>query len=314
MTTTVENLKNEISDCYIKDLKKELWWFKSIAVLPIQKPIKDILMWKGEMPEKFDDVKEFWRRKDIIKFVSPQLANEIFEFMKNKRLEIEKRKTEWELTALKNQILWLTSETTPSSQSSQPSTQSWAWSSTPDNSNWNNDEWEWSESSTWSESNQEENNNQNPWQEESQESSHWPNWVVAWVETALIWWAWTLALERIAARNAWAIEQLSPEKMKSTIDGVIKATEKKKEALKHRLTKKQLKAVEKNIENLEDSIKYINTEALDGLKDWNKLWDKLKISRTLLENCGLTTRELSQISQMAGELAQKSEDEIRFLL
>ena len=314
MTTTVENLKNEISDCYIKDLKKELWWFKSIAVLPIQKPIKDILIWKGEMPEKFDDVKEFWRRKDIIKFVSPQLANEIFEFMKNKRLEIEKRKTEWELTALKNQILWLTSETTPSSQSSQPSTQSWAWSSTPDNSNWNNDEWEWSESSTWSESNQEENNNQNPWQEESQESSHWPNWVVAWVETALIWWAWTLALERIAARNAWAIEQLSPEKMKSTIDGVIKATEKKKEALKHRLTKKQLKAVEKNIENLEDSIKYINTEALDGLKDWNKLWDKLKISRTLLENCGLTTRELSQISQMAGELAQKSEDEIRFLL
>ena len=97
----------------------------------------------------------------------------------------------------------------------------------------------------------------------------------------------------------------------SKTDGV-QAAEKKKEALKHRLTKKQLKAVEKNIENLEDSIKYINTEALDGLKDWNKLWDKLKISRTLLENCGLTTRELSQISQMAGELAQKSEDEIRF--
>ena len=91
MTTTVENLKNEISDCYIKDLKKQLWWLKSIAVLPIQKPIKDILMWKGEMPEKFDEVKEFWWRKNIINFVSPQVATEIFEFMKSKRLEIEKK-------------------------------------------------------------------------------------------------------------------------------------------------------------------------------------------------------------------------------
>ena len=314
MTTTVENLKNEISDCYIKDLKKQLWWFKSIAVLPIQKPIKDILMWKREVQEKFDEVKEFWWRKDIIKFVSPQLANEIFEFMKNKRLEIEKRKTEWELTVLKNQILWLTSETTPSSQSSKPSTQLWAWSSTLDSPDLNTNEWEWSDSSTWSESNQEENNNQNSWQEEPQESSHWPNWVVAWVETALIWWAWTLALERMAAKNAWAIEQLSLKKMKSTIEGVIESTKNKRSALEHRLTKKQLKAVDKNIKNLEDSIWNLNDEAVDLLKDWNKLWNKLKISRTLLENCGLTTKELSQISQIAGDLIGKSEDEIKILL
>jgi len=60
MTSTVENLKKEISECYIKDLKKELWWFKSIAILPIQTPIKDILVWKKELPEKFDDVEEFW--------------------------------------------------------------------------------------------------------------------------------------------------------------------------------------------------------------------------------------------------------------
>ena len=315
MTTTVENLKNEISDCYIKDLKKQLWWLKSIAVLPIQKPIKDILMWKGEMPEKFDEVKEFWWRKNIINFVSPQVATEIFEFMKSKRLEIEKRKTESELTDLKNEILWLTPETTPSAQGPQSSTQSWSWSSTPDNSGWDNN-WEWDGGSTWS-SNPEDESNQDSWSQESQES-HWTNWVAAWVETALIWWAWTLALERMVARNGRAteqmMEQLDAKKMKSTIESVIDAAQKRINATEHRLTEKQLKTAEKHIKKLKEGVKGFDWEAVDVLKEWNKLWNKFNISRALLENCGLTAGDLSKISRMAEDLAWKTEDSIRAAL
>ena len=300
MTTTVENLKNEISDCYIKDLTKQLWWLKSIAVLPIQKPIKDILIWKGELPEKFDEVKEFWWRKKIIKFVSPQLATEIFEFMKSKRLEIEKRKTEAELTDLKNEILWLTPETTPPVQNPQSSTQSWNWSSIPNNSDWNNNIEEWDETSTWS-SNPASWENQDSWLQES----HGINWIVAWVETAVIWWASTLALEKIAAKNAKAIEQLSAPKLKSTIESVINVTEKKRNALEHRLTSKQLKNADKYIEKLKAGVDNIDTETVNLLKDWNKLWDKFKISRAILEQCWLTEKQLSQISDIADDLVKK---------
>lgn len=326
MTTTVENLKNEISDCYIKDLKKQLWWFKSIAVLPIQKPIKDILMWKGELPEKFDEVKEFWRRKDIINFVSPQVANEIFEFMKNKRLEIERRKTEAELLQLKNEILWLEPDTNNSTQNPESWAQSSTWAQESDESgwdgnswDWDDNDWEWNWSGAWISDSDSEHDTTQKWSESQEsENSGWPNWVAAWVETAVIWWAWSLALERVAARNAKAaeqmMEQLDAEKMKSTIESVIDAAKKRVAATEHRLTDKQLKIAEKHIKRLREGIKGFDWEAVDALKEWNKLWNKFNISRALLENCGLSARDLEKISDMAKDLAWKSEDEIKTAL
>ena len=326
MTTTVENLKNEISDCYIKDLKKQLWWFKSIVVLPIQKPIKDILMWKGELPEKFDEVKEFWWRKDIINFVSPQVANEIFEFMKSKRLEIERRKTEGELLQLKNEILWLEPDTNNSTQNPESWAQSSTWAQESDESgwdgnswDWNDNDWEWNWSGAWISDSDSEHDTTQKWSESQEsENSGWPNWVAAWVETAVIWWAWSLALERVAARNAKAteqmMEQLDAEKMKSTIESVIDAAEKRVAATEHRLTDKQLKTAEKHIKRLREGIKGFDWEAVDALKEWNKLWNKFNISRALLENCGLSARDLEKISDMAKDLAWKSEDEIKTAL
>ena len=92
MAQPVEQLKQEISEQYIKDFKKELWWLKSLALLPIEKKVKKMLAWEINLPDKFNEVEEFWWRKDIINFVSPDIARKIFEFMKEKRLEIEKRK------------------------------------------------------------------------------------------------------------------------------------------------------------------------------------------------------------------------------
>ena len=315
MTTIVENLKKEISDYYIKDLKNQLWFFKSIAVLPIQRPIKDILMWKGEIPEKFDEVKEFWWRKDIINFVSPKLASEIFDFMKNKRLEIEKRKTEAELIELKNEILWLN----PGQQNDWVDTSGdFDWGRNVDN--WDVTEgnnWDVTEDNNWDTDLEAVGNEEDPWSQESG-NSWWANWVVVWLGAATIWWGWSLALERVTAREARTaeqlMEQLDAEKMRATIRGAIEATEKKKKVLWSRLTKKQSKMVEKYIENLKNGIDGISWEAIDVLKERNSLWDKLKISRALLENCGLTTRDLWKISNMAKDLVWKSADEMKAML
>jgi hypothetical protein len=116
MAQPVEQLKQEISEQYIKDFKKELWWLKSLALLPIEKKVKKILAWEINLPDKFNEVEEFWWRKDIINFVSPDIARKIFEFMKEKRLEIEKRKTEQELQDLKNEVLWLPTQQETDSQ------------------------------------------------------------------------------------------------------------------------------------------------------------------------------------------------------
>ena len=60
---------------------------------------------QADLPQKFDEVKEFGRWKDIINFVTPDIASQIFAFMKEKRTQIETRKTETELEALKQEVI-----------------------------------------------------------------------------------------------------------------------------------------------------------------------------------------------------------------
>ena len=67
--------------------------------------MKDIIVGKTDLPKHFDEAKEFGWRRYIIDFVAPSTAKEIFEFMKAKRIEIEKRNTQEELSRLKAEIL-----------------------------------------------------------------------------------------------------------------------------------------------------------------------------------------------------------------
>ena len=346
MTSTVESLKNEISECYIKDLKKELlkeqyWLLKYIAVLTIKKPIKDALTWKLELPKQFNQVKEFWHWKDIINFMSPDLANQIFEFMKSKRMEIEKRKTESELIQLREETLWWNSENVDSNQSQNPpqtdiSTDwmewiiddwelSWSniWNSSDDWNNqnlnqksqeddwnnwvveWNNDKWEWNLNSTW------DSNKNSDKQEKSPEyqNGDWVNWVAAWTETAFVFWWTLLSIDKITAAKAIPVEQLDATNMKSTILEIINITKEKRNALEHRLTTNELRRFNKNMRYLEASIHNINSQAIDVLNKWNKLGSKLNISRAILEQCGLSAGDLSLIWKNA-DLIFKSKDNI----
>lgn len=59
MNQNIDQLKQEISEYYLKDFKEELGWLKSIALLPIEKKIKSLISGKTELPQKFDEIKEF---------------------------------------------------------------------------------------------------------------------------------------------------------------------------------------------------------------------------------------------------------------
>lgn len=73
--------------------------------MPIENKVEDIIVGKSELPKYFDEAKEFGWWRYIIDFVAPSTAKEIFEFMKAKRIEIEKRNTQEELSRLKAEIL-----------------------------------------------------------------------------------------------------------------------------------------------------------------------------------------------------------------
>ena len=97
MIAFTKSLGKAYDEAYLqvfKEFKKELWWIKSLALLPIESKVKDILAWKKELPEKFTEAEEFGWWKDIINFITPETANKIFDFMKEKRIAIEQRKTE----------------------------------------------------------------------------------------------------------------------------------------------------------------------------------------------------------------------------
>ncbi|MBO7505639.1 hypothetical protein J6T66_06020 [bacterium] len=103
--------------------------------------------------------------------------------------------------------------------------------------------------------------------------------------------------------------------MKSTIEGVIEATRNKRDALRSRLTEKQFKTVSKQLDDLGDALKSCSdANAVDLLKDWNRLGDKLKVSRALLQDCGLTVGELRKISNIAGDLVGQSASEVKNIL
>ena len=161
----IEKIKKEIADCYIKQFQKELWWLKSISILPIKPSIKKILIWKKELPEKFVEIEnnKFWNR--IIQFLSPRLANQIFDFLKTKRQEIVSRQTLSELTKLRAQILWI--DNTPTNWWG--SDNAWNWDSDISTDNWN--EW-WSSSWVTGSNTVEAWNWSNNSQSESEDNGH----------------------------------------------------------------------------------------------------------------------------------------------
>ena len=306
----IEQLKSEISEKYLDDFKEQLWFLKSLVLLPIKDDIKKILSWEANLPQKFDEVKEFWWWKNIINFVTPDIANQIFAFMKEKRTEIETRKTEEELQALKNEILTgvkTHAKETPqilasSSSSNQENMQAVlqagevAW-----------DPHQKSDPQFLSHDKKEKHT------QESEKESPAKSMAMGVAAGVAGVWA-TLGLDRVIrgyeTRNL--VKKLSPEQIKDQLNWALETMKKQRSALESRLSSKQLKVLDKNIDELSKGFANFDKETIDLLKSWDSLGGK--IPNKILFHLRLDPKTLKQISLLSDQLIGKSPADIQTIL
>lgn len=306
----IEQLKSEISEKYLDDFKEQLWFLKSLVLLPIKDDIKKILSWEANLPQKFDEVKEFWWWKDVINFVTPDIANQIFAFMKEKRTEIETRKTEEELQALKNEVLTgikiegketpqiLASSLSSNQENMQADRQAGevAW-----------DSHQKSDPQFLSYDKKEKHT------QESEKESHEKSMAMGVAAGAAGVWA-TLGLDRVIrgyeTRNL--VKKLSPEQIKEQLNWALETMKKQRNALESRLSSKQLKVLDKNIDELSKGFANFDKEAIDLLKSWDSLGGK--IPNKILFHLRLDPKTLKQISLLSDQLIGKSPADIQTIL
>ena len=306
----IEQLKSEISEKYLDDFKEQLWFLKSLVLLPIKDDIKKILSWEANLPQKFDEVKEFWWWKNIINFVTPDIANQIFAFMKEKRTEIETRKTEEELQALKNEVLTgvkIHAKETP---------QILASSSSSNQENMQVDlqagEVAWN---PYQKSDPQFllHNKKEKHTQESEKESHEKSMAMGVAAGAAGVWA-TLGLDRVIrgyeTRNL--VKKLSPEQIKEQLNWALETMKKQRNSLESRLSSKQLKVLDKNIDKLSKGFANFDKETIDLLKSWDSLGGK--IPNKILFHLGLDPKTLKQISLLSDQLIGKSPADIQTIL
>lgn len=306
----IEQLKLEISEKYLDDFKEQLWFLKSLVLLPIKDDVKKVLIWQIDLPQKFDEVKEFWWWKNIINFVTPDIANQIFAFMKEKRTEIETRKTEEELQALKNEVLTgikIQGKETPQTLAS-------SLSSNQENMQadlqvgeiaW--DPHQKSDPQFLSHDKKEKHT------QELEKESHEKSMAMGVAAGAAGVWA-TLGLDRVIrgyeTRNI--TKNLSPEQIKEQLNWALETMKKQRNALESRLSSKQLKVLDKNIDELSKGFANFDKETIDLLKSWDSLGGK--IPSKLLSQLKLDPKTLKQISLLSNQLVKKTPSEIQAIL
>ena len=311
----IGQLKSEISDQYLENFKQELGWIKSLALLPIEKKVKKILTWEFQLPEKFDEVKEFGSWKEIINFISPALANQIFDFMKEKRLKIEERKTEEELRNLKAEILWNKKEKPNSNQ------QEDAQNNQTDSYQKNTEKVVVSDSESQTSPSDQKGDSQNVSQIEEDSSdqaektdSSRINSVSTGVTTSVAWVSATKILaNKLNARElSHMAEKFDAKQAKEILNNAIEALEKQKVANNSRLSTKQIKTIDKHIEKLKNWMASADDDVIKLLKEWQKL--DTKLPKKLLVECGLTVSQLTKIDKLAPQLVGKDSQAIKEVL
>ena len=307
MTQSVEQLKQEISEAYLKEFKKELWWLKSLTLLPIEKKVKNILVWKTKLPEKFNQIEEFWWWKDIINFVTPSVATKIFEFMKEKSQEIERRKTSNELIDLKNEILWNKPTDTPDEEPEKPDEEP----EKPDEEPEKPDE----EPEKPDEEPEKPDEEPEKPDEEPEKPDEEPSSLSIWARFSLFWTAWIYWLWKLSDKIDRSIieKSLDAKKIKETINSSIKQLEDQKEILKEsRLSNAQVKNIDNHLKKMREWLNIPNADLWEVLKERQKLWDKFPWK--LLESAWLNASQINKIQNLAWELHGKSVDQMRTIL
>lgn len=227
--------------------------------MPIKKDIKKILTGQADLPQKFDEVKEFGRWKDIINFVTPDIASQIFAFMKEKRTQIETRKTEAELEALKQEVI--------SGVKSQSNGKSQISDSISPQDNGQSSQEQQNGQRLSEQQNQLSKITQEKDSEEEKESSPAKS-VAIGVGAGATGLGMTYGLDKLVkAREKRAItKNFSPEQIKSQLESTMEALKNQRIALASRFSQKQLKTLDKNISELSKGFADFDKETVDLLK------------------------------------------------
>lgn len=303
--TQVDQLKSEIADQYLKQYRQDLNWLKKLALLPIQEDVKKILTWKTALPDKFDEIKEFWWWKTIIPFFSKDVAEQIFNFMKEKRLEIENRKTEAELLQLKEEIITgiSASQASFTGKDTVPSHED-----PKDDQNIVS-----KESASVRQSNQTDQLSSDMESKKSDEK-HEISAEAVGAATSVGGVGAVIATSKLSSsleQQAMA-RKLTPEQIKWNLDSALETLKKKKEVLKSRMSKKQIASLDNHIKKLTDGLSSIDQETPELLKLWDSLGNKLP--KKILVESGLDTKTLSKIEKLIDKLEGKSIYDIKQIL
>lgn len=222
--------------------------------MPIKKDIKKILTGQADLPQKFDEVKEFGRWKDIINFVTPDIASQIFAFMKEKRTQIETRKTETELEALKQEVI--------SGVKSQSNGKSQISDSISPQDNGQSPQEQQNEQRLSEQQNQLPKTTQEKDSEEEKEPSPAKS-VAIGVGVGATGLGMTYGLDKLVKARE---KNLFPKEIKSQLESTMEALKNQRKALASRFSQKQLKTLDKNISELSKGFADFDKETVDLLK------------------------------------------------
>jgi len=298
----IEQLKQDISKEYLKKYKGELWWLKSLALYPIEKDVKNILSGKVNLPENFDEIQEFgwWGR--VLNFLSKGMAEDLLNFMKEKRLEIERRKTESELLTLKNEVLGIQT-TIPSSITDEVT---------------ENEDIIWEDENNVSGISEiypdQENVVDAPWTDSViEEQNHQEERINSYVAASpAVWLAGAGYVSRIrwntvdkaAARGVWAEKMqelwwLTLDKIRAVKEEFEKSGEL---AMKNpRLTGAQKKQIQKAIDRFGKELQWVGENEVKLFEAYAKFWDKIPL-KVLKQIEHLDPKILKQIGGLDSEV------------
>ena len=149
--------------------------------------------------------------------------------------------------------------------------------------------------------------------QESEKESHEKSMAMGVAAGAAGVWA-TLGLDRVIrgyeTRNL--VKKLSPEQIKEQLNWALETMKKQRNALESRLSSKQLKVLDKNIDELSKGFANFDKEAIDLLKSWDSLGGK--IPNKILFHLRLDPKTLKQISLLSDQLIGKSPADIQTIL
>lgn len=290
LNQTVEQLKQEVAGKYVEKYKQELGRLKSLALYPIEKEVKNILSGNVNLSENFNEIKEFGWRGKLLKFISKDMASDLLTFMKEKRLEIEKRKTESELIDLKNEVLGVKKTNSITSSKEKEKNES---------EQKKEDEVQQDQTSEW------------------QRSAKY--WVIA---TSSIAGAGIIDNIRKSKSAKKAAREIGKENMQEvailTRNNLDKLNEQAKQGLNEaknnpRLTAKQKRNIDKAIQKFDQQMGKIGDDAIDVYNAYMKLGERMP--RKVLQGIEmLNPKDAKKIMNIADQLVGKTADEMKVLL